>query len=62
MSKLKIAIQKKGRLYEESIQLLKESGLNFKEGVQHVISTDIDKDGMLNGPAFNLYTEILKEA
>ena len=32
MSKLKIAIQKKGRLYEESIQLLKESGLNFKEG------------------------------
>ena len=33
-----------------------------KQGVQHVICTDINKDGMLNGPAFNLYAEILKES
>ena len=33
-SKLRIAIQKSGRLQEESIKLLKESGLNFSNGTQ----------------------------
>ena len=32
MSKLKIAIQKKGRLSEKSIQLLKESGISITNG------------------------------
>lgn len=32
-----------------------------KEGVQYVICTDISKDGMLEGPAFELYKRILKE-
>lgn len=32
MSKLKVAIQKKGRLNEKSIQLLKESGINISNG------------------------------
>ncbi|MBC7523294.1 MAG: 1-(5-phosphoribosyl)-5-[(5-phosphoribosylamino)methylideneamino]imidazole-4-carboxamide isomerase [Flavobacterium sp.] len=31
-----------------------------KKGIQYVISTDIEKDGMLNGPSFGLYEEILK--
>ncbi|MEN8250732.1 MAG: ATP phosphoribosyltransferase [Bacteroidota bacterium] len=32
MSKLKVAIQKKGRLNEKSIRLLKESGINISNG------------------------------
>ena len=31
-----------------------------KKGIQYVISTDIEKDGMLSGPSFELYDEILK--
>lgn len=30
----------------------------FEEGVRKVISTDISRDGMLSGPAFELYAEI----
>lgn len=33
-----------------------------KQGVQYVISTDISKDGMLQGPAFDLYKELMEEA
>lgn len=33
----------------------------FKKGVQSVICTDIDKDGMLEGPSFDLYKRILEE-
>ncbi|WP_062054852.1 1-(5-phosphoribosyl)-5-[(5-phosphoribosylamino)methylideneamino]imidazole-4-carboxamide isomerase [Aquimarina longa] len=33
-----------------------------KKGVSHVICTDISKDGMLQGPSFELYTRILSEA
>lgn len=32
-----------------------------KQGVQYVISTDIAKDGMLQGPAFDLYKELMEE-
>lgn len=32
-----------------------------KEGIQYVICTDISKDGMLQGPAFELYQKILTE-
>jgi phosphoribosylformimino-5-aminoimidazole carboxamide ribotide isomerase len=31
-----------------------------KNGILKVISTDISRDGMLSGPAFDLYSEILK--
>lgn len=31
-----------------------------KVGIKKVISTDISRDGMLSGPAFDLYTEIMK--
>ena len=32
-----------------------------KEGVSYVICTDISKDGMLEGPSFDLYKRILEE-
>jgi phosphoribosylformimino-5-aminoimidazole carboxamide ribotide isomerase len=32
-----------------------------KEGVKYVISTDIAKDGMLQGPSFDLYEKILSQ-
>ncbi len=32
-----------------------------KKGVQHVICTDISKDGMLQGPSTDLYKEILEK-
>jgi len=32
------------------------------KGIQYVICTDISKDGMLQGPSFDIYKEILSEA
>jgi phosphoribosylformimino-5-aminoimidazole carboxamide ribotide isomerase len=32
----------------------------YKNGILKVISTDISRDGMLSGPAFDLYSEIMK--
>ncbi len=32
----------------------------FDQGISQVISTDIERDGMLEGPAFALYSEILE--
>jgi phosphoribosylformimino-5-aminoimidazole carboxamide ribotide isomerase len=32
-----------------------------KKGIRKLISTDISRDGMLGGPAFQLYAEMLKE-
>ncbi|MRH99343.1 1-(5-phosphoribosyl)-5-[(5-phosphoribosylamino)methylideneamino]imidazole-4-carboxamide isomerase [Kriegella sp. EG-1] len=31
------------------------------EGIEYVICTDISKDGMLEGPSFNLYEKIIEE-
>lgn len=33
----------------------------IEEGISYVICTDISKDGMLEGPSFNLYRQVLKE-
>ena len=32
-----------------------------EDGIQYIISTDIDKDGMLEGPSFDLYEKIIGE-
>ncbi|WP_312760774.1 1-(5-phosphoribosyl)-5-[(5-phosphoribosylamino)methylideneamino]imidazole-4-carboxamide isomerase [Epilithonimonas sp.] len=32
-----------------------------EDGIQYIISTDIDKDGMLEGPSFDLYEKIIAE-
>lgn len=34
----------------------------LEKGIQYVICTDISKDGMLEGPSFDLYDKILKES
>jgi len=34
----------------------------FSKGIKYVISTDVDRDGMLGGPSLELYTDILKTA
>ena len=31
-----------------------------KKGIHYVICTDISKDGMLQGPSFNIYNDILR--
>ncbi len=47
---------------EESDQELVPFVKNYqKEGVSYVICTDISKDGMLQGPSFNLYEKMLSE-
>lgn len=33
-----------------------------KEGIQYVICTDISKDGMLQGPSFDLYQKIIQQS
>ncbi|NJY63777.1 1-(5-phosphoribosyl)-5-[(5-phosphoribosylamino)methylideneamino]imidazole-4-carboxamide isomerase [Salinimicrobium sp. CDJ15-81-2] len=43
---------------EELIPFIQEYS---KNGIQYVICTDIAKDGMLEGPSFELYQKILKE-
>ena len=53
----KVAI---GGWLEESQEALVPFIQNYKdEGINYVICTDISKDGMLEGPSFDLYREIL---
>lgn len=33
----------------------------FEEGIDYVLCTDVSKDGMLNGPAIELYKDIIEE-
>lgn len=33
----------------------------FEEGIDYVLCTDVSKDGMLQGPSFELYTDLLEE-
>ncbi|RIV45849.1 1-(5-phosphoribosyl)-5-[(5-phosphoribosylamino)methylideneamino]imidazole-4-carboxamide isomerase [Flagellimonas pelagia] len=47
---------------EESEQELIPFIQNYqREGIQYVICTDISKDGMLQGPSFDLYRKILSQ-
>ena len=51
-----------GGWLEESEEELVPFIKNYlKEGVKYVICTDISKDGMLQGPSFDLYQKILNE-
>lgn len=50
-----------GWLEESEEELIPFIQNYMKEGVNYVICTDISKDGMLQGPSFNLYNKILKE-
>ncbi|MCH2229350.1 MAG: 1-(5-phosphoribosyl)-5-[(5-phosphoribosylamino)methylideneamino]imidazole-4-carboxamide isomerase [Crocinitomicaceae bacterium] len=53
----KIATQ--GWLDDSEIDVLDFIKSYEQKGIRHVICTDISKDGMLEGPSFNLYKEIL---
>ena len=55
----KIAIS--GWLEESDEELIPFVKNYMKEGVSYVICTDIAKDGMLEGPSFDLYEKMLKQ-
>ncbi len=55
----KVAIS--GWLEESTSDLIPFIQNYQKEGIQYVICTDIAKDGMLEGPSFELYRRILEE-
>ena len=57
--KEKIAIS--GWLEESESNIYDFIKEKIKIGIQYVISTDIDKDGMLEGPSFELYEKIIGE-
>lgn len=47
---------------ESTDQNIEDFIKNYAEkGIQYVISTDISKDGMLEGPSFDLYAKILEQ-
>lgn len=55
----KVAIS--GWLEESDKELIPFIKEYKKEGVSYIICTDISKDGMLEGPSFELYEKILKQ-
>ncbi len=57
--KEKIAVS--GWLEESEMNIYNFIKEKTKAGIQYVISTDIDKDGMLEGPSFDLYQKIIAE-
>jgi len=57
--KEKIAIS--GWLEDSEINIYEFIQEKMLAGIQYVISTDIDKDGMLEGPSFSLYEKIITE-
>jgi phosphoribosylformimino-5-aminoimidazole carboxamide ribotide isomerase len=46
---------------ESSMELIPFISDYQKKGIKYVICTDISKDGMLQGPSFNIYKEVLSE-
>jgi phosphoribosylformimino-5-aminoimidazole carboxamide ribotide isomerase len=46
---------------ESSLELIPFINNYQQKGIQYVICTDISKDGMLEGPSFDIYKEILSE-
>ncbi|NNF20204.1 MAG: 1-(5-phosphoribosyl)-5-[(5-phosphoribosylamino)methylideneamino]imidazole-4-carboxamide isomerase, partial [Flavobacteriaceae bacterium] len=48
-----------GWLEDSGVELLPFIKQYQEKGIQYVICTDISKDGMLQGPAFDLYRKIL---
>ena len=57
--KEKIAVS--GWLEESEMNIYDFIKEKTEDGIQYVISTDIDKDGMLEGPSFDLYEKIIAE-
>lgn len=57
--KEKIAVS--GWLEESETNIYDFIKEKVRTGIQYIISTDIDKDGMLEGPSFDLYEKIIGE-
>lgn len=57
--KEKIAVS--GWLEESKMNIYDFIKEKTESGIQYVISTDIDKDGMLEGPSFDLYKNIISQ-
>lgn len=55
----KIAVS--GWLEESTLEVIPFIQKYQKEGVKYVISTDIAKDGMLQGPSFELYKKMISQ-
>lgn len=55
----KIAVS--GWIEESEINICDFIKEKIKSGIRYVISTDINKDGMLEGPSFDLYKKIIDE-
>ena len=55
----KIAVH--GWMEDSGVELLGFIQENREKGVEYVICTDVSKDGMLEGPAFDLYEEIISK-
>jgi len=55
----KVAIS--GWMEESQEELIPFINAYLVEGIKYVICTDISKDGMLEGPSFDLYMKILEE-
>lgn len=49
-----------GWLETSTLELFDFIDSYYSDGIRHVLCTDISKDGMLQGPAFGLYDEIMK--
>lgn len=54
----KIAVS--GWLESTELAVIEFISQYYNKGIEKVISTDISRDGMLSGPAFELYSEIMK--
>lgn len=51
-----------GWLQQSNLDVIDFINLYQEKGISYVICTDISKDGMLQGPSINLYSEILYNA
>ena len=51
-----------GWLESSDLNVLEFIASYEKQGLQYTVCTDIDKDGMLNGPSIELYKEIIGQS
>lgn len=51
----------KGWLQQTGLTLTEQIGWFLEDGLKYVVCTDISKDGLLQGPAFDLYAELMEE-
>ena len=54
-------VQTNGWMEASSLELVPFIENFFQNGIQYVITTDIDRDGMLNGPSLDLYKKIIQK-